>query len=110
MRLPSTGRHMARVGPLCVALFLALVAMGSLAAKAAAADADAPSFEQVPLFELAGTAGWRASLKVSPTTTADDVGLTATGDIRTVASDFVRHDFVFDVVYVNKPGEQSIFN
>src|SRR4051794_19043660 len=103
----------ARLTRLFVWTFLCLILL-PIAAIAAAPEkaeaSDAPSFDKVPLFSLADTAGVPAYLKASATTTADDVGISATGDLKTVATDFINHDFVFDVVYVNKPTEQSIFH
>jgi len=77
---------------------------------APAAVVTAPSFDEVPLFRLGGTAGLPAYLKASATTLADEAGLSATGEIRTVANDFATRDFTFDLEYRGgQPGERSHF-
>src|SRR5688500_14663021 len=101
----TTGRLMA--GPLRLVLCTSIVALllaaaprsaapspsksplasaAAATAPAAVASNAAPSFDEVPLFRLGGTAGLPAYLKASASTLADEAGLGATGDIRTVAS------------------------
>lgn len=109
MLLANQGRHMSRVTWLLVRAMtlwtLVIVSAGAGPATAPVAATPVPD-----LFSLAGAAGLPAYLKASPTTYADDTGILGTGELTTVASDFVNHDFTFDVVYSSEPGEQSIFH